>query len=171
MELIESYRTAFRWAWELLGLVMADATVETTHWQPPGTANSIAATYAHALCSTDAILHRLFQSAQPLYEGAWLDRTGVSSPQWSSDQEWARNVRVELKAAAAYGQAVFNAVDAFLMSLNGEDADREIDLSAFSLGARSLDWCLNALVIGHLNNLTGEISAIKGVQGGKGFPF
>jgi hypothetical protein len=27
------------------------------------------------------------------------------------------------------------------------------------------------LVIGHLNNLTGEISALKGAQGLRGYPF
>ncbi len=35
----------------------------------------------------------------------------------------------------------------------------------------SARWVLNSLVVGHLNNMAGEISVLKGLQGSKGYPF
>jgi hypothetical protein len=44
-------------------------------------------------------------------------------------------------------------------------------MSASGLGVRTVDWCLSALITSHINNMAGEISALKGVQGAKGYPF
>ena len=49
--------------------------------------------------------------------------------------------------------------------------DEMRDLSAQGLGRRSVGWMLNALVAGHLNNMAGELSCLKGLQGLKGYPF
>ena len=46
-----------------------------------------------------------------------------------------------------------------------------LDLSAFHPGTQTLNWAIFALVIAHMASHTGEIGAIKGVQGLKGLPF
>ena len=124
-------REDFRWAHSLLELVVQDVTPEQADWQPPGLANPIGATYAHAVCGEDVIVRQMLRNDEPLLESSWKGRTGISEPQLSADFEWARRVQVELPVA----------------------------------------WVLSALVISHLNNMAGEISALKGVQGAKGYPW
>ena len=70
---------ALRWAYDLLGMVMADATDEMAHTMPPGTANPLASTYAHALLGLDHIPRVFLQGKAPLYEGAWAGRTSWCS--------------------------------------------------------------------------------------------
>ena len=115
----------------LLEMVVQDVTPELAAWHPPGLANPIGATYAHAVCGADIFIRQILQGGEPLLESSWKGRTGISEPQLSADFEWARRVQVELPVA----------------------------------------WVLSALVISHLNNMAGEISALKGVQGVKGYPW
>lgn len=171
MNAIEVHREGVRWGYELLEMVVQDVTDEIAYARPPGTANPIAATYAHAITGLDSIPARLLQGKQPLYETTWEDRTGISEPQQHQDSEWARRVRVDLDAARAYGQAAYEATDAYIAGLTDADLAREIDLTAFGLGVRTVSWCLTALVTGHLNNMAGEISVLKGIQGLPGYPF
>lgn len=171
MNAIETHREALRWSYELLEMVMDGVTDEIAHTHPPGLANPLAATYAHALVDLDVIPSLLLQGNLPLYETTWKDRTGISEPQWQSDPEWARRVRVDLPAARAYGTAAFEAADAYLAGLAEADLAREIDLTQQGLGVQTLNWCIAALIAAHLNNMAGEISVLKGIQGVRGYPF
>lgn len=171
MNAIETHREALRWAYELLEMTMADVTPELAHATPPGVANPLAATYAHALSDLDVIPNHLLQGKPILFETDWKDKTGISEPQWFSDAEWARRVRVDLAAAREYGKAMYENADAYIASLNEEGLMREVDLSFVRLGTRPVSWCLTALIISHLNNMAGEISVLKGIQGVKGYPF
>ena len=94
------------------------------------------------------------------------------SPDWSEAYAaWARRVQIDLPALKAYGRAVYAATDAYLESLTDIDLDRELDLSAVGFGKQKLSWMLNFLVLNHIGTETGEISALKGIQGAKGYPF
>lgn len=171
MTAISTHRTAFTWATEILEMTMADASPELTNWPPPGIANPIGATYAHAVCGADGVVHGMLQGGLPLYAGDWPGKTGISEPRFDQTLDWARSVTVDLPAARQYAQAVYAAVDNFIASLTDADLAREIDLTGVGMGFRSLDWCLSALVTGHIHNMAGEISALKGVQGARGYPF
>lgn len=171
MSAITTHRTAFKWATEVLEMTMADASTELTGWTPPGIANPIGATYAHAVCATDGVVNAMMRAGAPLYAGEWAGRTGISEPRMDQTLEWARAVTVDLAAARQYAQAVYASVNDFIASLSETDLERELDLSSVGLGPRRFDWCLSALVTGHINNMAGEISALKGVQGAKGYPF
>jgi hypothetical protein len=159
------------WAHGLLELVMQDATQEQLDWAPPGRANPLGATYAHALTSEDMIVQRWLQGAEPLFESAWKGRTGISEPQFGSDFEWARRVRVELPAAREYAQAVYAATDRYLASLEPGALDRVLDLSKRGFGPKAVAWVLSALVVSHMNNMIGESAVLKGIQGAKGYPW
>ncbi|MGH2620375.1 MAG: DinB family protein [Anaerolineales bacterium] len=171
MDAISYLREDVTWAHELLELVMQDATQEQADWAPPGRANPLGATYAHALTSEDMIVNRWLQGAAPLMESAWKGRTGISEPQFGSDFEWARRVRVQLPAAQAYAQAVYTATDHYLASLEPAALDRVLDLSKQGFGPKTAAWVLSALVISHMNNMTGESAVLKGIQGAKGYPW
>ena len=171
MDAINYLLIDIRWGHELSERVMADATQEQANWAPPGRANPLGATYAHALTSEDVIVHRFLQRREPLLEAGWKGRTGISEPQFGSDFEWARQVQVNLPAARAYAQAVNTATDQYLASLQPPDLDRILDLSALGFGERTLAWALSALVIAHLNNMIGEAAVLKGIQGAKGYPW
>ena len=164
-------REDIRWAHSLLELVIQDVTPEMASWHPPGLANPIGATYAHAVCGEDVIIRQMLQSDEPLLESSWKGRTGISEPQLASDFEWARRVQLDLPMARQYAQAVYAATDEYLAALSDEGLDQVLDLSANGFGAKPVAWVLSALVISHLNNMAGEISALKGIQGAKGYPW
>jgi uncharacterized damage-inducible protein DinB len=82
-----------------------------------------------------------------------------------------QSVDVDLPQFRAYAKAVHAAADAYLASLQPGDLDRPVDLGGFGLGVQTTTWVIFNFIIGHVSCHTGEISAIKGVQDLKGYPF
>ena len=110
--------------------------------------------------------------------GPWAGKTGVSEPQPGPGDDyearfaaWSRRVRVDLPAFRAYSKAVYEATDGYLASLADSELARELDLSGMGMGKQAVGFFLAAALIGHAYCHCGEISAIKGVQGKKGYPF
>ena len=116
MNAITTHRTAFKWANEILEMTMADSSAELAGWTPPGIANSIAATYAHAICGADGLVHGMLQAGTPLYAGEWAHKTGISDPRMDQTLEWARTVAVDLAVVRHYAEAVCASVDRFIVS-------------------------------------------------------
>jgi hypothetical protein len=162
---------SLQWAHELLGMVTADLTVEQAQWQPPGIANPAGAMYAHAFLGEDGVLNSILKGGAPLFAGEWAGKTGASEPQMQATPEWARSVQVDLSALREYGKAVAAATEAYIGTLTDDDLERVIDLSNAGLGEQSVSWVISALIVGHLNNMAGEISVLKGLQGARGYPF
>lgn len=155
-----------------------DITEEVAHWQPPGTAHSIAATWAHAIFIEDLITNQILQSSQPLYQSQWRDRTGVNKlqPQPGDNWEegyakWAQEAKIMLDQFREYNQAVFAATDSFLNSVTAVDVIKMIDATAIGMGQRAMYSVISNGIIAHTDNIVGEISALKGVQGFKGYPW
>jgi hypothetical protein len=171
MDAIAYVRQDMQWAHELLDMVMADVTPEQAHWIPPGIANPLGAMYVHAVSAEDGVINVLLRGGAPLFASEWAGKTGASEPRWQIDSEWGRAVKVDLPAFRKYAQAVHAATDGYLASLTAGELDRPIDLSSNGMGQRPVSWVLGALVISHLNNMAGEISVLKGLQGAKGYPF
>ncbi|MEZ4518949.1 MAG: DinB family protein [Chloroflexota bacterium] len=159
------------WAHELQTMVTADLTQEQAAWIPPGTANPIAAQYAHSVCAEDGVIQTVLQGKTPLFASDWAGRTGISDPQIMATPEWSRSVTVDLPALREYATAVTAASRAYIAGLTDEDLGRELDLTAFGLGRRTVGLLLQANLIAHIHNMVGEISALKGAQGAKGYPF
>lgn len=149
----------------------ADVTPEVAHWQPGGTASSVGAAMAHAVFAEDNIIHGMLQGKAPVAMTSFAGKTGISDPQMFNTPEWMKSVRLDLPAFREYTKAVFAATDQYLAGLTDAELNRKIDLTNAGLGRQSVAWCLDGLVIGHLHNYSGEISAIKGAQGLKGYPF
>ena len=160
-----------RWAHELLEMVTADVTPEQAHWIPPGIANPLGALYVHAVCSEDGVVNAMLKGGAPMFASAWAGKTGASEPIWELELERARSVKVNLPAFRQYAQAVYAATNEYVALLSENDLTRVVDLSNVGMGQRSVNWILAALLVSHLNNMSGEISALKGIQGAKGYPF
>lgn len=158
-------------AHQLLEATMTDVTHEQAHWQPPGTANPLSATYVHAVASEDAVIQMVLQGGTPLYASTWADKTGISEAQPLSTPEWARRVQVDLPIMRGYVQAVHAATDAYLATLTDDDLGRVVDMSHLGMGQPTVSYILNRMLLGHIDNMCGEISCLKGLQGGRGYPM
>ncbi len=148
-------------------------TLAQLQWRPPGTAHPIGATYAHMVLSEDWFVQTHLQSRLPLYDGIWAGKTGFSAPQPEGGawEEWACTVEVDLPALRAYAGAVYAASDAYLAGLEPEELDREVPFPPGSSMTRSFGLALSSVLIGHHGNHCGEIAAVKGLQGLRGYPF
>ena len=81
---------------------------------------------------------------------------------------YLRAIRVDLPTLHEYAQAVKEVVQGWLGSLTPEDLERKLETP---VGEVSLGQLLEAFVIWHINAHCGEISALKGCQGARGYPF
>ncbi len=72
---IVRHETKSSYAW--LENIVRDISHHQANWQPPGMANSIAATYAHTLISADVDLNRHFCGREPIITGQWGVRVGL----------------------------------------------------------------------------------------------
>jgi hypothetical protein len=171
MQATASLREQVQLAHGFLESTIEGVTSEQAHWAPPGTANPIAATYVHAIASEDLAINMVLQGGAPLYATEWAEKTGISEVQPLTTFEWARRVQVDLPTTRHYAQAVHAATDAYLATLTDEDLARVLDLTSFGLGEMTIGVLLNRMVLGHIDNMCGEISVLKGLQGAKGYPI
>ncbi len=160
-------------ALRILGDVTGDLTQEQTDWQPPGLANPIGATYWHALSSCDYIIHQWGQGEAPLAErGGWRERAltvAPPEPEHGGDWHgWMRAVRVDLPTLHEYAQALTGAFGDWLASLAPEELERTVQTP---VGEMELAQMLETFVIWHVSSHCGEIAALKGCQGARGYPF
>jgi hypothetical protein len=171
MDALSILREGIQWGHSLVDQVMADVTPEQAHNQPAGSAHSIAAIYAHALLAEDGIVNGMLRGGAPLFAGEWAAACGVPAPTMNLSLDWSRGLRVDLEALRRYSQAVSASIEAFLATQTPESLDEVRDLTQVGMGQPTVAWILNVLVAGHLNNMAGELSCLKGLQGLQGYPF
>jgi hypothetical protein len=177
MDSIALLREQIREAHDWLEATMADVTPAQAGWVPPGTANPLGATYAHAITVEDMVVNGMLKGTAPLGSSTWSGKTGLDHPMPAPGPDfqhypaWTRSVKVQLPALRQYAQAVYASTEQYLASLKPADLDRKLDLSGAGMGEQTLAWVLNRLILGHIDNMCGEVSVLKGVQGGKGYPM
>lgn len=173
MNTVELIRYSLDNAFGVLGQVVADLTQEQADWTPPGIANPIGATYWHVISSLDEIVHKWLRGEEPLLvRNGWKQKVlTVSPPEPGRDGDhlaYMRAIRVDLPMLHAYTKSVTDAVQSWLSSLKPEDLGRELDTP---LGKLSAGQVLGRFVAWHVSAHCGEIAALKGCQGAKGYPF
>ncbi|HLZ07844.1 MAG TPA: DinB family protein, partial [Chloroflexota bacterium] len=149
---------------------VSDLSTAHLHWVPPGTANTIAATYAHVIGNEDGFVHTTLLGQRSLAESVWVGRNGISLPipQRGSDWfAWSRRVQVDLPAAQRYAAAVYAATDEYLGKLKPDELDRAPDVALPA--NQSLSWLLGNFLILHASVHSGEIAVLRGLQGLVGF--
>ncbi len=145
-------------AFDILGQVTADLTQEQADWRPPGTANTIGSIYSHILTYVDYCVRTY------LIEGKPQPVTVESRPA----ELWMRDVQADLAELHAYAAEVRSTALNWLASLAPEDLEhRELTTAGEINQAQAVEL----FVIWHINAHCGEISALKGCQGLKGYPW
>ena len=154
---------------QLIDAAMQETTDEQFNWAPPGTANPIGATLVHTIAGEDFFVQNILQGKPRIWEtGGWSEKIGLTTPP-GRGRGWdeIKGKTLVIAPVLAYQQAVRAATDACLANLTAEDLDRKVTF----VGTERPVADVIALVIAHTAHHTGEISALKGVQGGKGLPF
>lgn len=173
MNAVELTQYALGNAFGILNQVVSDLTKEQADWTPPGIANPIGATYWHTVSSVDEIVHFWIRGEAPLRQtDGWQEKvltTSVPEPGEGGDYlVYMQAIRVDLASLHAYAEAVAKAVQGWLASLTPQELERKLDTP---IGELSVDQVLETFVIWHTNAHCGEVAALKGCQGVKGYPF
>jgi len=175
MDSIALLREQLRAAHEYLDATMADVTPEQLQWIPPGRATPLGANYLHLIQSEDQIIQIALQHKEALADNAWAGRIGASEPMpvppWEEAyyMAWSRRVRIDLPALLEYARAVYAASDEYIATLSPDDLGAQVDLSSLGMSPVTLAWVLSRYVVGHADNICGEASALKGLQGARGY--
>lgn len=153
-----------------------DLKTEDLHKSSGPMAFPLGATYAHLIFSEDAIVQGMLQGKPALSQESWKDKTGANlafpamDENWEvNNRDWSNNVQIDLAQMREYAKAVYEATDTYINSLKDEDLDKEVDLGAW--GKKTIAEMIYSFLIAHTNQLSGELSALKGVHGSKGYPF
>ena len=171
MNTIELLQFSWGNAFGILGQVTADLTQEQADWEPPGVANPIGGTVWHTVSGTDFLVHTWCAGQTPLMEsGGWRDKVLLTSgPEVEGEtREHLLSIQVDLPQLHAYTQAVGEAVQAWVSTLRPEDLERPVENP---MGEMNLGQVVAKFVLGHVNAHCGEIAALKGCLGAKGYPF
>jgi hypothetical protein len=170
MTAIDVLRSAFGGAHHWYQGTVADITADQANHLPPGIAHPIGSQMAHILHSEDMMVGML--SGQPtLWESqGWGQKLGL--PMLSSQTtESSRAFQCEPGQLNDYCQAVFARTDGYLAGLSADDLDHPVDLSSWGMGSMPVGQILTTMLLGNTYAHTGEISALKGTLGLKGYPF
>jgi hypothetical protein len=158
MNTVELLQFSVGAAFDVLSSVTADLTQEQTDWRPPGTANTIGSIYSHILTYVDSYVRTYF------IEGKTQPVTVESRPA----ELWMQDVQVDLSELHAYADEVCSTAQNWLSSLAPKDLERTELTTA---GEINLGQAVELFIIWHINAHCGEISALKGCQGLKGYPW
>ncbi len=169
MGIIECIRCEQAGMRRMVEMTMQDMTPELFNWAPPGTANTISATFLHFINVEDNFIHKLIQGKPSIWESDnWSQRTGIEKPP-SIGEDWTpyKHRQVAIQPLQEYKTAVWAATDAYLATLTMAELDRKVK---FARGERTVAEML-LLAASQAHGHTGEIAALKGVQGAKGLPI
>ncbi len=156
-------------AWRTRDGVTTDLTNDLLNWTPPGTANPISATYAHIVGGEDAFIHRVIQGKPTIWEMQdWATKIGVeATPGPGNHWDKYRGREFSVDAFKSYQEAVRAETRAYLETLCEPELDRKVSFVG-------RDWTVAemlVLLVNHITEHSGEIAALKGVQGAKGLPM
>lgn len=157
----QQYKQSFEW----LEGTMEGVTDEIAHQTPGGNVPSIAGQVAHTVMTVDGFILATVSGKPPVMAAG---NSGISeTPPQGDWLAWGNRVKVEMPAFHEYAKAVFAATDAYLATIDDSVLAQELDLP---FGKYSVGWLFN---VGLLNTYshTGEIAALKGLQGLKGYPM
>lgn len=153
----------------MVEITMKGITPELFNWPSSGTANTISATFVHFMNVEDNFIQKIIQGKPSVWEtGLWSEKTGIANPPHIGE-DWSayKHKQVEIQPLLDYQAAVWAATDAYLETLTAEELDRKVK---FANGERSVADMLLLSASQSLSH-TGEIAALKGVQGAKGLPI
>jgi hypothetical protein len=158
------YQIKKSYAW--LESIVSNVTPEQALWRPGGTANSIAATYAHIVIWADVDLTRHFHAREPLLAGEWGERLGRDE---RDPREWEPDATFDWDVLHQYGRDVQQHVERLAAGLTAADLGRSFQMKPVELGVwKGIDvYVLHGGE--HVWMHGGEIACLKGMQGIRGY--
>ena len=167
MELIDFIRSQCDNALGMLQHSLGDLDDEIVHWQPGGTANSIAQILAHVVSGQDLLIGDKLKGGTTLHASGWAEKTGIPADR---TQIWVKDAwRLDLDGFEAYHAAVAAQSRDYLASMTPADLEREV---AWIRGPEQpVARLFQVIFINHCLGHCGEISALKGTRGLKGLPI
>ena len=174
MNAIQLLRSQLKSAHETMEATMADATDEVAHFTDIGKALPVGAAYAHAVLAEDMIVSGMLAHQEPLAKDT--TEVGVSAmmptmDKWAEHEQWTKTVKVDLPKFKTFAEKVYAASDEYLAGLSDGDLENEIDLTSMGMDKKTVEDIITNFLILHMANLAGEVSAAKGFQGQKGYPW
>ena len=171
MDAVELIQQQFQGANHWLEATMQGVTPEQAHWHPPGVSNPLGATYAHTLILQDFVTNGLIKGGPLVAATAFGGKIGPSEMTPAEGDitawdDWGRSVKVNLDELREYGKAVQAEAEKLFTSLTEAELNRQIDTP---LGKQTVLFMINAAILGHTHDHTGEISCLKGLQGSRGY--
>ena len=157
MNTVELIQYSLGFAFDLLEQLVSDLTQEQADWVPPGTASTIGAIYSHTITYVDFLVREICLGQN------YANLTGPPPA-----EIMMQDVQVDLSALHEYAGKVRSAAQDWLSSLTPADLERMLETS---VGELNLGQFLEAYIVWHINVHCGEISALKGCQGLKGYPW
>jgi hypothetical protein len=168
METVEFIQKQYTWVKKQFDGVMQDTTEEQINWTPPGTANSIGVTLLHVAGTLDNAFQGTLQGKPSVWDsGVWGKKLGLSGlPGRVHGWDEAKSSHLASGPLMEYVNSVFNQVNTCVSGLTPPELDRVVTL----YGADRPVSDLLIMQASHALMHTGEIAALKGMQGVKGLP-
>ena len=171
MNAIDLLRQQFKDAHEGMEMTMDDVTEDVANFHATQKAMPVGAAYAHSVLSEDMVLQSIVLHKTPLAE---REDVGLSIPTPSMEdpdayQKWYTTVEVDLAKMRAFAKKVYQATDDYLATLTEEDLDKPLEVP--HMGQKPLGYLLNNWLLLHYAAMNGEVSAAKGFQDKKGYPW
>lgn len=161
---------------EIFEGTVGDLKEDQIHKDPGGKALPIGSVYVHCITSEDMAIQSILQGKPTILESEYKDNLFIDLPippmdeNWSeANGKWAKQVKVNLSKLREYSKLVYVSTDNYINNLKDGDLDKDIDMGSW--GGMSVSSVLTNFIIGHSYSLAGEISALKGIQNLKGYPF
>ena len=169
MEILEYMRRQIASMRSTVEMTMRDITIEQFNWAPPGTMNTISATFIHLTSVEDDFVHGILQrKPRVLDAGDWSEKTGIKkTPGIGENWDEFKHLHLQPANLLEYQKVVWAATDDYLSNFTAEDLDRKVMLGKREMTAAEL------LIMAIHQSLShaGEIAALKGIQGAKGLPI
>lgn len=171
MTVVELLRANLSVAHDSFSKTVADVTQEMADWVPPGRALPIGERYAHVVAAEDWLINGIARGGTPWFTSEWAGRTGFGEMNFMASNEELRALRVDVSALRAYEAVVFAGTQEYLDHLDESAMEGTVDMSFMGLGQVPAPAWWSTFIIGHLHDVMGEISILKGCLGSKGYPF
>lgn len=161
-------KNAFETVHMVFNAVTADMTDEAARYEAPGgTLPNAAAIIAHTLWGEDMVVNAALERRTLLESGRFAP-TGMASPMNAMTPEFLAQ-SFDLKALREYADAVFANTSSGLETISAAALDRMLPTPlGTQMDAASF---MASFGVVHVGVHTGDISALKGVQGLRGLPF
>jgi uncharacterized damage-inducible protein DinB len=167
---VQALRSSFENAHNWYNGTIADVTPAQANYLPVGIAHPVGELIAHIVHSEDAIINGMLQGKAPLWDTqGWGKKTGLPNMMLHDTMgKGPRAFKADPAVLSEYSKAVQAQTLAYVSSLSDSSLDEKREYQGF--GVQSRAFILQTLLANTLAH-TGEISALKGLQGAKGYPF